>query len=365
MTKITKISLKNLTAFSQTELYKSFENKPISLARISSYLNNPHAHQDDVILYLAFIDNELVGYRTVFAGIFYYKEKKEKFAWLSGNWTHPKHRRKKISTLLFKEVKKDWNAKLIYSNYSIASRLVYNKTQTFSHLKTLDGIRFYRRFSLAKLLPSKHPVFKKTAFLLKSIDYFLNLFIYRKKIDYSFLKVFSIQKIDNWKAKDITDFLIPFKQDELFKRNPETYSWITKYPWIKTDSQSKEFSKQYYFSSYASVFENDFYSIKKENKIVAILHLSIRDKHLKVSYFYGLPEGIVPSILLILRKCETHTINYLTLYHEDLIKALNTHRFLYQKEFRQSFYITSELLTKYPKIGDKNINIGDGDSVFT
>lgn len=365
MTKITKISLKNLIAFSQSKRYISFENKPISPARIESYLNNPNANENDIVLYMACINEKLVAYRTVFAAVFYYKEKKEKFAWLSGNWTHPKHRRKKLSTLLFKEIEKDWGNKLIYSNYSIASKLVYNKTNTFSHLKTLRGIRYYRRFSLAKLLAPKHLFFKKTAFLLKIIDYFLNLFIYRKKIDHRFLKAFSIQKIDNWKAKDITEFLIPFKQDELFKRNPETYSWITKYSWIKTDPQTKEFSKQYYFSSYAAVFENDFYTIKKENKIVAILHLSIRDQHLKVNYFYGLPEGILPSVLFILKKCETHTIHYFTLYDKDLIAELSTLRFLYQKEFRERFYITSKLLHKYPKIGDRNINNGDGDSVFT
>ncbi len=365
MITITKISLNNLLAFSQSELYHSFENKPISPARVASYINNPNAHEDDTVLYMAFIADELVGYRTVFADVFFYKKKKEKFAWLSGNWTHPKYRRKNISTLLFKEVGKDWKNKLLYSNYAEASKLLYDKTKEFTTLKTLKGKRYYCRFYFTEVLPPKHYIFKKTAFLLRLIDGVLNLLLSTKRYKNSLLKNYAIQKITDWNKEEINNFFSSFKKDELFKRTPETYDWILSFPWIKTDLQTKEFSKNYYFSAFASKYENTFYCIKKNDEIVAVINISIRDGQLKVPYFYGFPDGILPSVQLIIEKHEAHTINYFTIYNEALNSELSKHRFLYQKDFRQSFFITADLLNKHPEIRDKNINSGDGDSVFT
>lgn len=365
MLKITKISVKNLLEFSQSELYNSFENKPISPARVASYSNNPNANKGDTILYMAFIADELVGYRTVFSDVFFDGNKKEKFAWLSGNWTHPKHRRKNISTLLFKEVAKDWENKLLYSNYAEASKLLYDKTNEFSTLKTLRGKRYYRRFCFTEVLPPKHYILKKTAFLLRLIDGVLNLLLSTKRYKNSLLKNYSIQKITDWNIEEINSFYLSFKKDELFKRTPQTYDWILSFPWIKTDLQTKEFSKNYHFSTYTSKFENTFYCIKKNDDLIAIVNISIRDGHLKVPYFYGISDGVIPSVLLILEKCETHAINYFTIYNEALNSELSKHRFLYQKDFRQGFFIATDLLNKHPEIRDKSINSGDGDSVFT
>ena len=159
MIKIIKIKLKNLLEFVESTTYQKFRNKPISILRVQSYINNTQANKEDVVLYMAFIDNELVGYRTILSDVFYDKNTKQKFGWLSGNWVHPKYRRKNISTKLFNEVIKDWDSRLMYSNYAEESKAVYDKTETFTTLKSLHGIRYYRRVCLADILPSKHVFF--------------------------------------------------------------------------------------------------------------------------------------------------------------------------------------------------------------
>ena len=365
MITIKKISLNNIIEFIHSKEYKNFENKPISHARALSYINNPHANKTDVVLFLALIQNELVGYRTVFADVFYEENHKIKFAWLSGNWTHPNHRRKKISTLLFKEVAKEWNNKLMYSNYAEASKLVYDKTNQFKTIKTLKGKRYYRRFCLAELLPNKHLFFKKTKFILKGLDYFLNIFFLLKpqnKIDVS---NYSIEKIKNWNSLEIKGFLNQYKKEELFKRDLNTYNWILDYPWIKTDTQTAQFSKKYYFSSYAKVFKNNFYVLKKDNNIIAVINISIRDKHLKIPYFYGTIENIQPVIQWINKQSKECNINYLTVYDTKINQELNKHKFLFKKDFTQKFIATKTLTEKHQKIDKMKIQTGDGDTVFT
>lgn len=365
MFKITKISLNKLVEFSQSDLYKSLENKPISPARIASYLNNPNAHKEDIVLYMAFVANKLVGYRTVFADVFYDTDKKEKIAWLSGNWVHPKHRRKNIATLLYKEIAKDWNNRLVYSNYAEASKLLYDKTNNFTTLKTLKGRRYYRKFSFYKVLPSKHFVFKKTAYLLKFIDWIFNLFVFGNKPNTKLLEAYSIQKIKDWDSDEVLEFLSPFKQKELFKRTLKDYRWIIEYPWIKTDLETKKTTKNYYFSAYALHYENDFYCIKLKEKIIAIVNISTRDGHLKIPYFYGLRDSSLPALEFILNICKTQKIYFFTIYDSLLLAELKKHQFLFQKDFSQKFYITKELLNNHPVIRNTEIQVGDGDSVFT
>jgi hypothetical protein len=64
---IKKIRLRELSAFKESLLYKGLEVIPISSNRIESYVNNPRADEEDVVLYLAFEGEKLVGFRTIFA----------------------------------------------------------------------------------------------------------------------------------------------------------------------------------------------------------------------------------------------------------------------------------------------------------
>lgn len=365
MITIKKIALNNIIEFIHSKEYNTFKNKPISHARALSYINNPHANKTDIVLFMAFIQNELVGYRTVFADVLYEENHKIKFAWLSGNWTHPNHRRKKISTLLFKEVAKEWDNKLMYSNYAEASKLVYDKTNQFKTIKALRGKRYYRRFCFAELLPNKHIFFKKIKYILKGLDYFLNIFLLLKPQNKIDLSNYKIEKIKNWNSLEIKEFLNPYKKEELFKRDLNTYNWIINFPWIKTDTQTAQFSKKYYFSSYAKVFKNDFYVLKKNSNIIAIINISKRDKQLKIPYFYGAIENIQPVIQLIFKQCKEHQIDYLTVYNTKINQELNKHKFLFNKDFTQNFIATKTLTEKYQKIDKMKIQTGDGDTVFT
>ena len=174
MITIQKIKLNELEEFVNSRKYLMLIDKPISLLRMKSYINNPNGNEDDIVLFMAFFNSDLVGYKTVFSDTFSYNYCKIKFGWLSGTWTHENYRRKGVSSLLLNEVFNDWKGKLMFTNYAEESKAVYDKTEKFTLIKSLEGYRHYIRFSLKELLPPKSDYFKKSIKALDLIDISLN-----------------------------------------------------------------------------------------------------------------------------------------------------------------------------------------------
>jgi len=370
MVSIKVIKLKDLEQFVNSDTYISFTNKPISILRVQSYLKNPNANADDYVLYMAFIKTQLVGYRTILSDHFITNNKAEQFGWLSGNWVHPNYRRFKISTHLFNAVSADWNNRLLFTNYAKASKAVYDKTAAFTILKTLKGTRYYQRICLADLLPQKADFFQKITPFLKIIDTLSNLLL-DVRFKFSRTKnddLHTVEKLD-WNDDINYSFLSSFKKNELFQRTENAYKWIENNPWIKTNLETKLQSKNYYFSSYAKNFDSQWYKItnNKTAKIVAIIHISIRDKQLKIPYLYYVPEALNTVRNFVLNHCKKQSINYATIYDIQLNEILKNIKnlFLTHKEFEQNYYVTKSLLKDFPKIKNKEIQTGDGDGVFT
>jgi len=368
MIRITKIKVKDLSDFIISKEYISLTEKPISILRANSYKHNPNADKEDVVLYMAFDNLKLIAYRTVFSDTFLYQNTRVKFGWLSGNWVAEKYRRSGLSTRLFEAVYKDWKGKLMYTNYAIASKSVYDKTNTFLLLKHLKGYRYYRRFCLQDLLAAKSTFLNSNKNLLKGIDTLFNFLL-----DFRFRFKKTPQKSRYYYRKGIkwdsetNAFLTLFKAKELFSRKENTYKWVFNYPWIKTDNETKEQSKKYYFSSYEAVFNSDFYQIYHQKKLVGIVLLSIRGQSLKLPYSYLLPEAVKEATNLIVDLCKTHKINYISIYNDAINKELqkNSFSFLKVKKFEQKFFVTKKLAEAYPKINLLAVQTGDGDVVFT
>lgn len=368
MIQIKKIPLKELQKFVDSTLFLSLKNKPISNLRATSYINNPNANSEDINLYLAFINEQLVGYRTLFTGRFIYNNKAQKFCWLSGSWTHENHRRKGISSKLFNEIYNDWNGKIIFANYAPTSKALYDKTKVFTKLKTLNGTRYYRRICLAEVLKNKNTFFKKIKPILSITDWISNLFLDLRFSKNNDNQNFNIEKVTNWNEKTVS-FLNTFKTEELFQRNFKTYQWIKQYPWMDSTLETKKKNENYHFSTFAKVFESDFYKITNKNtgNIVALVNISIRNKQLKIPYLYALPENMNVVKQLVLELCKEYKISFMTIFHDNLNTILKKgeNQFLKQKSFEQGFFISNTLLAEFELIKNFKIQTGDGDGIFT
>lgn len=368
--RIQKIKLRDLIDFVESEFYHKLPHKPISKARAHSYNNNPNGKPEDIVLYMAVDNNQmLVGYRTILSDVFYANGKAIRLGWFSGNWVHPHHRRKGISSFLFNEVYKDWEGKLVYSNYAEASKRLYDKTGKFEALRSIAGYRYYYRSCLGELLPPKSIFFRYITPLLTTIDHFNNLFLklFAKK-NGTKTDTHSITRITDWSDLNLINYINLAKQKELFRRDVQTYQWIENYPWIKTDLETKKLSDRYQFSSYAEKFSSNFYQIHntQTNEAIGFFQMIIRDHHLKIPYMYSSPEGIETIIYFLKEAIEKNKIRYFTIYDKELNLALQQQKFyLQQKPFTQNFFITKKLAVQFSNIRTMAIQSGDGDSVFS
>lgn len=365
MIEIQKIKLRDLLSFFNSDFYQKLENKPISKTRVLSYVNNPRANEDDIVLYMAFLDKRLVGYRTILSDSIYLNNKKINFGWFSGNWVDPTFRRKGISTKLFQKVLKDWNEKLMFSNYAIASKLLYDKSNFFKNFYKFKGTRFYVRFSLSHILPKKHLFFLKTKPFILCIDSLFNLII-----DFSNLlknkKKVNFNVIEN---EDINDQIKAIVEDKknLFKRNILEFNWIQNYPWVLTDKQTKIDAKSYFFSYYSKDFSSKFYSFYNDDKnLVAYFLLTIKDGNLKLPYCFYKKESVQKIVNFLHHIVMCKKVNTITIYDKLLEKKIQEKfSYILKKNFSHDFYCTKDLYQSLRSVKDFSLQTGDGDSVFT
>ena len=368
MISIKKIRLYELEEFVSSDFFKDLKIKPISIIRASSYLENPRANKNDIVLYMAFLENELVAYRTILSDIFFIDDKPISFGWLSGNWVALKHRRKGFSTLLFREVLKDWKGKLMYTNYAEASKLLYDKTEQFSLLHRVEGVKYYTRFCLADILPKKKKIFKKTKILWIFLDRFLNLFTDLRSIFKYSLKENSFYLKTNEPWNDtLLELANNFTNKNLFQRSKKEFNWIQKHPWILSGKKNKEDAKSYHFSSYAKEFNSNAYTIyNTKNCLIGYFLLTVRDGHMKIPYAFFDEENSEEITNFIINKCNKEKVKTIVVYNKKIEVELNNRlSFITKKEFIQKYFMTKEL-KKFIKTEQEIVfQTGDGDVVFT
>lgn len=364
---IKRIRLNELDSYIKSNDYARLENKPISEARAISYINNPNANAADVAIFMAFNYNVLIGYKTVFSDFLYVGNSKVKFGWLSGTWTDVNYRRKGVSTALLKEVIIDWNERLLYTNYAEESKAVYDKSNEFDKLKSLNGYRFYLRSSFKELLPPKSSVFQKSKSLLGMIDNCLNpIFDFRLKFYKNSKEVNIVEEFIIW-DNDIYKFVTSYKDNELFRRSSDTFNWVSNYPWMKSDIKTLEKSDKYYFSSYSNNFISTWYKVVcgRTKNVIGVFLVVVNGSQLKVPYLYAKSKNISFVKDKILDICIERKINYFTVYNGELSELIKKSKIaVWKKKFNQNYYSTKFLLSKYSEITNLDIQSGDGDVIF-
>src|SRR5690554_2012159 len=164
---IKKFKPSELENFYHSDEFRSFQHIPISWNRILSYKNNPRRDDNKAVLYILISNNQVLAYRTVLQDQF---SVEHKFVWLSGTWTHPEYRFRGYSKTLLNEILKDYEQKVIVTNYGEEARLLFTKQENLNSFYNLKGKRFYYRLNLKEILPPKSPKLNKLKPFFKLID---------------------------------------------------------------------------------------------------------------------------------------------------------------------------------------------------
>jgi len=364
MIDITRVKLSELNALVSSPEYAKWAVIPISRHRAKSYINNPRASDNDMVLYLAYIDNELVGYRTILSDTIFKNGEAIKVGWLSGNWVNPKLRRKGIATALFEAAFSDWDERLLFTNYALESKAVYDKTSRFHLIKTLEGRRFYLRPCLAKTLPPKGKLFSTLSpawFILDQILRILNPLPLLGKM---------------MRIKGITVEYLPYPDEEVrdiftnelantpTARAGNDLEWILSHPWLVSSPLGDRIGNKYYFSSSPKRFESFLLKVYRQNQLLGIIMINSRDGFATTPYVICNVNEDKLFAKIIAKQALAMGCNRLTTFNLPIANALSSiFPFgLLSKSQERNFYASQKAVS----IIEKEVTFleGDGDCAF-
>lgn len=367
-----------LQDFIASSAYQNMPNVPISRIRAISHCANPRADADDILLFLAMENGEMLGYLGVLPDSIFVDGNAEKIGWMSCLWISPQARGKGIAKLLIETVLKSWDNRIILTEFTPEAGKLYNRTNLFQDLAVLQGIRIYDWAKWDIWALKKVPKLRSFAFLFKGMSFLTSVFfrLLRPRFNNTEELLFMpIQDID----AEIGDFIIKKNKNTLFRRAEKELNWLTQYPWVKemiavvskdTDNGNNndiENAKRYYFSAQATLFRQKWIQVreKKTNKLCACFMLSLREDMLKTPYFYAEKEYIAPVAKWILNYMYDNQASVLLTFQAELVQHL-------KKNYPINYYLRpanrTYMLSKtfdLSKIQGFELQDGDGDCAFT
>jgi len=366
MIKIYKVNTNEVQIYSVDPQLAEREYIPISRHRAMSYSANPRANDHDVVLYLAYKEEKLIGYRTVLPDYLFIGDRQLRVGWLSGNWVHKDFRRQGIALLLLEEASKDWDNKLLFTNYALESKAVYDKSGKFDLLTSTKGKRFYLRPCLSTLLPVRSNFFRKNYFLLKSIDFLLGLIntipLLVRMINLGGNVEFEyLSRPEN----EVSEMFESICKTTPTRRSRFELQWILRFPWLVSSPLCDRIGKRYFFSSSPSRFCQSIVKVFNNSNLVGFILFNVNGNKLTIPYSSFKTEDAELMAKVILLHALKFNVSMITTYNKDLINAINNIGVykIFSKIRTRNYYATKDLMEV---LKDSNIvfNDGDGDCAF-
>ncbi len=352
------LNKEQLKSFIESREYGEMPVIPISRHRAMSHINNPRALSEDILLILAYQDDELLGYLGILPDTL---QNSIHVGWLSCIWTSPNARGKGIAKQMVDMAYQAYHHAIIITNYTKEAEHLYYKLGYFEPLTTLTGIRIYRKMCLSKILPKRYPKMKSITPLLTIWDGIFNFFWESILwIDKSHATLTSVQvkEITDW-SNELSEF-INETNTSIFHRSADELKWITSYPWIVQTKKFSEERMRYYFSSEEKQFKTMMYEIRKNQHLMGILIFVWRNGHLKIPYAFFKPDDVNDIVRVIKHTAIANDVSYITLFNQPLLNNLKLFG-VYSKNIARAYLISKEIQWQALCI----IYDGDGDAVFT
>lgn len=357
-----------LREYLNSSKYREGSVIPISAHRAQSHLHNPRAREEDVLLILAESGDELAGYLGILPDDMYAGGQAHHVGWMSCLWVDERFRGQKIAQSLVKACMDSWGGNILLTEFTKEAGALYRKTAFFEPIRSLEGMRYYIMSDLETFLPPKIPGLKRYSGLLALTDRLVNSVIQKvrglKSKQILHYNVVFVSKLDTEMAAFITAQL----RDSLFRRESKEIQWILDYPWILSGDKNSREAARYHFSSYERNFACQALKVTDlEGKLIAVALITIRNRHLRIPYFYGevsteLLRGIIHFVL------REKGIKTMTIFQKRLNAALDDSSVtaLYIKPQNREFLMAKPLIdaTEFKTL-QGSIFDGDGDCAFT
>jgi hypothetical protein len=259
--------------------------------RLYSLFKNPDASSDDLVLLLAYLNDELVGYMGIYINNIKIDQDIEKIGWLSTWWVHPKTKGTGIGLDIFNTMYESNHGNIGISQFTDSAKRVYDKSGHFNDLINDVGYKSVLRSHLISFVPGRFPKAKMLSPLLSVLDHFLNFFI---NIKLNFIKKRLLKKLSGYSI----EYLITPDDEtmEVIKKNSQSdisiyskdyFDWLKAYNWIEKAPVAELTDKEkYLFSNYDDEFEISYLKINQKNKCIGFVVLQKRNYLSKVLFSY-------------------------------------------------------------------------------
>ncbi len=362
-------SVKDLkAALEQTSLWKT-DVFPITKHRALSYVNNPRADSEDIVLLVAYEGNRVIGYIGAIPWKIYIENKEKKLAWLTGWWMDSEFRKTGIGRSLLYRILEIYDYDAMIPYYKSTSKRVFDASGRFINLKEYSGIKLLFRFNLSEILVRKIPGIKFLRPLLKIVDAAANLFtnirqwLWKRNSSIYENYIFEhICCIDS----ETSAFIKKYRKNELSRYEEEDFNWIFSFPWILSTPVNDITLSDYYFSSVSKKY--GLINIKifdRNKKMAAFAVFRFREKNLNIPFYFcreNCHETIlkIAGLIMIDMKLDTLTLNdeFLTeKFHNTGLPVI------FKKSIFNQFLITDKY--KDFDFSDYYVHEGEGDNIFS
>lgn len=360
-----EIPLSGIVGFTSAEDFRISNRIPITPPRALSQSLNPAGRPDDVVLIIAYDDNnELIGYVGALPDRLNLVPGK-RVAWNSGWWIDPDHGRNAAMPLFYKFLER-WNKNVLFADLTPLTYQITCKTGFFKGNVRM-GARGYLRMPLADILPPKNRIFALFRWILTVIDFIFNLLwelrlrIWNSRhqmdnnIKYEFFR--------DWDAS-VSDLIHRESAMELIRRGEAEFDWIRDYPWI-LEGKPDANARRYHFSSHTKRFVHQRIKISQGNKVKAFLIVTIRDNHLKVPYLYCERNALTEVMNFLIHHMISVKTSFISVFREDISGCLMNSRtpMIWKKKIKRYAAISNEIAGLLPD--GYILQDGDGDAAFT
>ena len=365
---IKKIYKKEIPAFFNDSSFWKHDFLSISKHRLYAHYKNPSADDDDVILLLAYMNEELVGYMGVFIDKIVLDNVESKIGWLSTWWVHPKTKGTGVGREILNTMYEVQNKKIGISQFTPSAKRVYDKSGYFVDLKQNIGIKAVLRSNLIFVIPTLYPKLKSFNPLWNLIDNTLNIFVdiklnIQKSSIQSRLKNVKLEYV-NYIDDEILSIITTHSKNHISPKKANFFEWMKAYHWVQEAPLLGNVDrKKYEFSSYDKHFNIYLIKIIEKNECLGFVVLQKRNYVLKVlfSYYDEKYSQLITDIVVL--QSIHQNVREIICYDEIISKEMNKSSvFLYKtKKIKQS--IISKSFNK-ERFDDVIVNFGDGDCSF-
>jgi hypothetical protein len=337
---------------------------PIVKHRAISQINNPLAKDDDKVLFMAYDNNELVGYIGVLPGEIYIGGKSHRVGWLTAWWAKPSKTKPGYGSMVLSEAFKHWNDDLCASSPSKLGKKAFSNSRKFIDLQIIKGKILFIGFDFYELLSQKYSILTRISLIIKFFDFIGNifcnslLFIWKKlnpinnkvKIEY-------LHQIDSETAQFIESNR---NQNDFSKISPQELDWMMKYPWIIDNPLNDINKSRCFFASSQRKFNYLFVKIlNKDLKIIGFVVLKISNNYLSIPFIFAEPTNYKIIAKTIVHHAIKLNIKKLGIFKPELTDIFSKIKLLYFIKLKKDrLFIISK---KYEKENFENLIFQDGD----